>query len=231
MRHTVLKMRFFATVLLALVEHPHLASACVGDCDQNGTVSITELIRIVRMALSSLPTTTCAAVDLDQSGTVSIGEIVRAVDSAINSCSSPNVTPTHHQSAVATPTGTALKPLPSPTPSITPNCTITLDRTFISVPGCTSRPDSLRGILHLTTLPSSCCWTSHGSGLVQIEPGASCGTSDVHYELMPNDEANSLGTVVVFSAGTDESIATASFVQSRGCTKTATPRIVRTPTP
>ena len=59
---------------------------CVGDCDGNGMVSITELIRGVNIALGSTAVATCPAFDLDGNGQVSINELIAAVNSALNGC-------------------------------------------------------------------------------------------------------------------------------------------------
>jgi Ca2+-binding EF-hand superfamily protein len=63
-------------------------SHCPGDCDADGTVSIAELIRGVRIALGSTDEA-CAAVDLDANGTVTVSELVRAVRAALDGCDQP----------------------------------------------------------------------------------------------------------------------------------------------
>ena len=59
---------------------------CVGDCDQNGTVTIDELITGVNIALGVASLSACPGIDCDDSATVTVDCLVRAVDSALNGC-------------------------------------------------------------------------------------------------------------------------------------------------
>jgi hypothetical protein len=59
---------------------------CMGDCDDNGTVAINELITMVNIALGSQPVANCLNGDPDDSGQIAINEIVQAVNSALNGC-------------------------------------------------------------------------------------------------------------------------------------------------
>lgn len=59
---------------------------CPGDCDGDDTVTINELITVVRLALGDVGS--CAAVDRDADGVVSIAEVVAAVGAALGQCSS-----------------------------------------------------------------------------------------------------------------------------------------------
>jgi subtilisin-like proprotein convertase family protein len=59
---------------------------CVGDCDGNGVVSISELIRGVRIALGQDSIDTCPSFDRDNNGTVEISELIDAVNNALNGC-------------------------------------------------------------------------------------------------------------------------------------------------
>lgn len=54
------------------------ADRCAGDCDGNRTVSITELVLAVDIALGSQPVGACTAVDTDGSRTVEINELIAA---------------------------------------------------------------------------------------------------------------------------------------------------------
>lgn len=60
--------------------------SCIGDCNDNGTVSIDELIRGVSIALGALEPSVCTAFDTDASGTVSIAELIAAVNGALSGC-------------------------------------------------------------------------------------------------------------------------------------------------
>lgn len=60
--------------------------SCVGDCDGNGAVSVSELIRGVNIALSKAPTTVCVVLDRNNSNTVTIDELVAGVANALHGC-------------------------------------------------------------------------------------------------------------------------------------------------
>ena len=62
------------------------AEACVGDCCADGSVSISELIRGVNIALGSQSLDTCFAFDANGDGQVSIAELIQAVNNALNGC-------------------------------------------------------------------------------------------------------------------------------------------------
>jgi YVTN family beta-propeller protein len=61
-------------------------SACAGDCDDDGKVSVDELIRGVDMALGTLAVNACAAFDQERDGVVSIAELITAVSNALSGC-------------------------------------------------------------------------------------------------------------------------------------------------
>jgi hypothetical protein len=60
--------------------------ACVGDCDGNGIVSISDLITGVAIALGSTPVGACRMLDSNGDGMVEIAELVAAVNNALNGC-------------------------------------------------------------------------------------------------------------------------------------------------
>jgi len=62
------------------------AIVCVGDCDGNGTVAITELIAGVDMALGTTGQNQCPSFDTDQRGSVTIAELITAVNNALHGC-------------------------------------------------------------------------------------------------------------------------------------------------
>jgi hypothetical protein len=59
---------------------------CVGDCDGNGTVTVSELVTAVNIALDQLALARCVACDQNGSGTISVEEIVVAVRHALAQC-------------------------------------------------------------------------------------------------------------------------------------------------
>jgi hypothetical protein len=73
------------------------ASACLGDCNGDGEVTVDELIRGVNIALGSLPLSECPVFDGNEDGSVTVDELITAVNNALSGC--PPV-------ATATPTAT-----------------------------------------------------------------------------------------------------------------------------
>ncbi len=59
---------------------------CVGDCNGDGTVSISELITMVNIALGNADVSACTAGDQNGDGAIEINEIIGAVNNALNGC-------------------------------------------------------------------------------------------------------------------------------------------------
>ncbi len=59
---------------------------CVGDCRNDGAVTVDEILRSVAIALGNLSIESCAAIDSDGNREVTVDEIVRAVNLALNGC-------------------------------------------------------------------------------------------------------------------------------------------------
>jgi ELWxxDGT repeat protein len=64
-----------------------LGAGCTGDCDDNGVVSIDELLVGIDVSLGRSSADTCPAFDVDRRGDVTIDELILGVDSAIKGCS------------------------------------------------------------------------------------------------------------------------------------------------
>ena len=62
---------------------------CEGDCDGNGSVTISELITGVAIALGSQPIDRCLPLDSSGNGHIEINELIAAVGHALNGCPSP----------------------------------------------------------------------------------------------------------------------------------------------
>jgi hypothetical protein len=62
------------------------ASTCVGDCDSDGVVSISELLTAVDAALGAGSSQTCRACDANNDGKLTIDELTRAVAFALGGC-------------------------------------------------------------------------------------------------------------------------------------------------
>jgi len=77
---------------------------CRGDCDDNGRVTVDELLRGVDIALGKLDSEACAPIDLDHDGTITISEIMAAVGDALTGCIvafTPTPTPSDTPTPVA----------------------------------------------------------------------------------------------------------------------------------
>ena len=60
--------------------------ACVGDCNNDGRVTVDELVRAVNIALGNSFISTCREVDPSGDGQVTVNEILQAVNRALNGC-------------------------------------------------------------------------------------------------------------------------------------------------
>jgi hypothetical protein len=81
------------------------AQACTGDCDGDGEIDISEVIRGVTIALEIQPVASCPSFDRDGNGEVTIDELLAAVNAALGGCpSTPTPSPT--QTTTGTPTVT-----------------------------------------------------------------------------------------------------------------------------
>ena len=107
----VFRLIVAALAAIALTVHPTSAAACPGDCNNDGVVSIDELINGVNILLGSVAVDRCAACDRNQDGVVTIDELIDAVTATLVGCpatptSTPKNPPTN--SATATPTPSAV---------------------------------------------------------------------------------------------------------------------------
>lgn len=59
---------------------------CSGDCDNDGPVTIDELVHMIRIALGTAPPASCIAGDIDHDGNIGIDEIIAAVFVSLNGC-------------------------------------------------------------------------------------------------------------------------------------------------
>jgi hypothetical protein len=59
---------------------------CYGDCNDNGSVAVNELILGVNISLGLTPVDACPLADADDNGQVSISELIKAVNRALYGC-------------------------------------------------------------------------------------------------------------------------------------------------
>ena len=64
------------------------AQACVGDCNEDSSVTVDEIVTLVSLALTT-GTTGCAAGDANADDTITVDEIVRAGNHALTGCPDP----------------------------------------------------------------------------------------------------------------------------------------------
>jgi hypothetical protein len=66
-----------------------MGSACTGDCNGDGEVTVNELITMVNIALGTANVSTCGAGDANGDGEITINEIIIGVNNALNGCAPP----------------------------------------------------------------------------------------------------------------------------------------------
>ena len=59
---------------------------CAGDCNDDGTVTVDDILTMVNIALGSTPVGDCLAGDANYDGHVTVDEILTAVNNALNGC-------------------------------------------------------------------------------------------------------------------------------------------------
>jgi len=59
---------------------------CVGDCDDDGSITVAELIRGVNIALGRSDLSTCSGFDVNANGNVAVAELIQAVNAALRGC-------------------------------------------------------------------------------------------------------------------------------------------------
>lgn len=72
--------------LIGIGELGGVAPACLGDCDGDGSVRVSELVAGVNAALGLADVSRCAAFDPDGDGLVVVADLVRAVGFALGAC-------------------------------------------------------------------------------------------------------------------------------------------------
>ncbi len=99
-------MRRLACILAALCLAAPAVAACPGDCNGDGVVVISELVKAVGIALGSAPVADCAAVNTNGDGEVTIAELIAATNALLSGCPSVSPSMTAPPPASATPTDT-----------------------------------------------------------------------------------------------------------------------------
>jgi hypothetical protein len=60
---------------------------CIGDCDDNRTITIDELITGASLVVQELPTAgSCDAIDADTDGVAAVNELIAAIGNGLDGC-------------------------------------------------------------------------------------------------------------------------------------------------
>ncbi len=68
------------------IADPFVAPPCHGDCDFDGSVSVSEIIRQVNINLDSGTLASCVSSDANLDGSVAVNEIVRSINYSLDGC-------------------------------------------------------------------------------------------------------------------------------------------------
>jgi YVTN family beta-propeller protein len=63
-----------------------ISGTCSGDCNNNGVVTVEELLLGVNIALGTAPLSECLSLDANHDGVVTVDELLAAVNTALNGC-------------------------------------------------------------------------------------------------------------------------------------------------
>ena len=76
-----------AVVVMAVTLTGGAAHArCTGDCKDDGSVTVDDVLLAVNVALGTVAVSECLAADVGGDGQVTVDELVQAVDNALNGC-------------------------------------------------------------------------------------------------------------------------------------------------
>jgi hypothetical protein len=70
-------------------EYRVAAPACIGDCKNDGYVTVDDILTMVNIALGNADVLTCSAGDANHDGQITVDEILTGVNEALNGCSVP----------------------------------------------------------------------------------------------------------------------------------------------
>lgn len=109
-----------ALVTLTLAVGSTAGAACLGDCNDDGSVTVDEILTGVNIALGASSVAACGAMDDNGDGQVTVDEILISITKALGGCSAVS-TPTPTATATATQAAVATATAP-PRPSVPPGC-------------------------------------------------------------------------------------------------------------
>jgi hypothetical protein len=85
----MLKRTFFVLTLGLLLPATGFAQLCDGDCGNDGTVTVDEIVTGVNLALGAAPLSQCNPLDRNASGEVTVDELIVAINNALAGCPVP----------------------------------------------------------------------------------------------------------------------------------------------
>ena len=86
-RRVTIPALLVSLVLCAALRVESAYAECMGDCNDDGEVTIDDLVKVVNVSVGSMPMSACINADADPSdGRVAIDEIIRSVRSALYGC-------------------------------------------------------------------------------------------------------------------------------------------------
>ena len=81
------KSALVALMTVAMSAPAALGRPCAGDCNEDGTVTIAEIVRaVVRMVATTDAAPPCPALDPDGDGVIWINDVIAGIDSALHGC-------------------------------------------------------------------------------------------------------------------------------------------------
>lgn len=106
MQNTIPAALFAGMLLLASPSQGQQVE-CVGDCDQNGSVDVSEVVMGLSVALGSSLLEVCPTFDGNRTGEVDVSDLVGGVSALLNGCArtpaAPTLTATPSPTAMSTP--------------------------------------------------------------------------------------------------------------------------------
>lgn len=76
-------------VVAAVLAAGSARATCPGDCNDDGAVTVPEVVTVVNIALGTLPLSACPAADAAGDGSVGVGDAILAVQAALSGCPEP----------------------------------------------------------------------------------------------------------------------------------------------
>lgn len=127
---------------------------CPGDCDEQGAVTVDEVVTLVDIALGSSMVTRCLAGEIDGDGEVRVDELLSSIGSALDGCR-PRPTPPPATATSTAPTQTPTStppPTPTRTPSSTPiSCDFNLPQVEPLISPASNIVQTIRGTILVTS--------------------------------------------------------------------------------